>query len=133
MLKYSRQRESIKKFLMSRTDHPTAETIYENLREEYPKISLATVYRNLSLLTDIGEIRTISTGVGPDRFDGNILPHYHFICRHCGQVIDLNVHELEHINLLAQHDFPGVIEGHRVFFYGSCAACAGKKTGNRSE
>lgn len=133
MLKYSRQRESIKKFLMSRTDHPTAETIYENLREEYPKISLGTVYRNLSLLTDIGEIRTISTGVGPDRFDGNILPHYHFICRHCGQVIDLNVHELEHINLLAQHDFPGVIEGHRVFFYGSCAACAGKKTGNRSE
>lgn len=116
---------------MSRTDHPTAETIYENLREEYPKISLGTVYRNLSLLTDIGEIRTISTGVGPDRFDGNVLPHYHFICRHCGQVIDLNVHELEHINLLAQHDFPGVIEGHRVFFYGSCAACAKDKNSSK--
>ena len=75
MLKYSRQRESIKNFLMTRTDHPTAETIYENLRKEFPKISLGTVYRNLSLLTDIGENQTISTGVGPDRFDGNVSPH----------------------------------------------------------
>ena len=123
MLKYSRQRESIKKFLMTRTDHPTAETIYENLRKEYPKISLGTIYRNLSLLTDIGEIQTISTGVGPDRFDGNAKPHYHFICTHCGQVIDLKMQGLEHINLLAQHEFPGIIEGHSVFFYGSCEEC----------
>ena len=123
MLKYSRQRESIKKFLMTRTDHPTAETIYENLRKEYPKISLGTIYRNLSLLTDIGEIQTISTGVGPDRFDGNAKPHYHFICKHCGQVIDLKMQGLEHINLLAQHEFPGIIVGHSVFFYGSCEEC----------
>ena len=123
MLKYSRQRESIKKFLMTRTDHPTAEMIYENLRKEYPKISLGTVYRNLSLLSDIGEIQTISTGVGPDRFDGNAKPHYHFICKNCGQVMDLKMQGLEHINLLAQHDFPGIIEGHSVFFYGRCEAC----------
>lgn len=55
-LKYSRQRESIKEFLRSRTDHPTADTVYENLRQIYPNISLGTVYRNLSLLSDIGEI-----------------------------------------------------------------------------
>ena len=120
MLKYSRQRESIKKFLMTRTDHPTAETIYENLRKEYPKISLGTVYRNLSLLTDIGEIQTISTGVGPDRFDGNVQPHYHFICKDCGRVIDLKLQGLEHINLQAQHDISGSIEGHSVYFYGHC-------------
>ena len=123
MLKYSRQRESIKKFLMTRTDHPTAEMIYENLRKEYPKISLGTVYRNLSLLSDIGEIQTISTGVGPDRFDGNAKPHYHFICKNCGQVMDLKMQGLEHINLLAQHEFPGIIEGHSVFFDGRCEAC----------
>lgn len=128
MLKYSRQRESIKKFLMTRTDHPTAEMIYENLRKEYPKISLGTVYRNLSLLTDIGEIQTISTGVGPDRFDGNADPHYHFICRKCGQVIDLKLQELDHINLLAQHEFLGSIESHTVFFYGKCEDCAEKNS-----
>ena len=123
MLKYSRQRESIKKFLMTRTDHPTAEMIYENLRKDYPQISMGTVERNMSLLSDIGEIQTISTGVGPDRFDGNAKPHYHFICKNCGQVMDLKMQGLEHINLLAQHEFPGIIEGHSVFFYGRCEAC----------
>jgi Fur family peroxide stress response transcriptional regulator len=108
---------------MNRTDHPTAETIYENLRREYPKISLGTVYRNLSLLSELGEIQTIATGVGPDRFDGNAKPHYHFICKHCGAVIDLKLQGLEHINLLAQHGFTGDIEDHTVFFYGTCEAC----------
>ena len=61
-LKYSRQRESIKNFLAGRKDHPTAETVYSNLRQEQPHISLGTVYRNLALLTELGEIRKISTG-----------------------------------------------------------------------
>ena len=47
-LKYSRQRESIKEFLMTRNDHPTADIVYENMKLLYPKISLGTVYRNLS-------------------------------------------------------------------------------------
>lgn len=58
-LKYSRQRESIKEFLMTRTDHPTADTVYHQLRKIYPNISLGTVYRNLALLADIGEIQKI--------------------------------------------------------------------------
>lgn len=127
MLKYSRQRESIKTFLRTRTDHPTAETIYENVRKEYPKISLGTVYRNLALLTQIGEIQTISTGLGPDRFDGNAAQHYHFICKGCGCVQDLKVQGLDHIDLLAQHDFDGTVEGHTVFFYGMCRRCANQK------
>lgn len=61
MIKYSRQRESIVNFLASRTDHPTAETIYQNIKKEFPNISLGTVYRNLSLLEEIGEIIKIST------------------------------------------------------------------------
>ena len=85
MIKYSRQRESIVNFLASRTDHPTAETIYQNIKKEFPNISLGTVYRNLSLLEEIGEIIKISTGVGPDHYDYNTAPHYHFICRGCGK------------------------------------------------
>ena len=54
-LKYSRQRESIKEFLRTRTDHPTADVVYENMKLIYPNISLGTVYRNLSLLADLGE------------------------------------------------------------------------------
>ena len=59
VLKHSRQREEIKNFLMTRKDHPTADVVYMNLRQEFPNISLGTVYRNLTLLADIGEILRI--------------------------------------------------------------------------
>ena len=80
-LKYSRQRESIKNFLLSRYDHPTADTIYMNVREEFPNISLGTVYRNLALLTELGEVVKITSAEGADRFDGHVEPHSHFICK----------------------------------------------------
>lgn len=78
-LKYSRQRESIKEFLRSRTDHPTADTVYENLRQIYPNISLGTVYRNLSLLSDIGEIRKLTKfrKRGPLRWKGRTAFTFH--------------------------------------------------------
>ena len=63
-LKYSRQRESIREFLMTRHDHPTADMVYHHIRQIYPNISLGTVYRNLSLLVNLGSIRKISTGDG---------------------------------------------------------------------
>ena len=69
-LKYSRQRESIKEFLMTRKDHPTADVVYENVRKIYPNISLGTVYRNLSLLSELGEIQKLSNFGGADHFDG---------------------------------------------------------------
>ena len=123
MLKHSRQRDSIKNFLATRYDHPTAETVYFNIREEFPNISLGTVYRNLSLLAEIGEIQKLSTGIGPDRFDGNPNPHYHFICNQCGSVLDLELDSLDHINVLAAQHFSGTIEGHLTYFYGKCPGC----------
>ncbi len=122
-IKYSRQRESIMNYLMSRTDHPTADMIYSAIREVYPKISLGTVYRNLTLLADQGEIIELSCGEGCDRFDARTMPHYHFICRKCGSVTDLAMPSLEHINLLAEKDFAGQIEGHYAYFYGVCEHC----------
>ena len=71
-LKYSRQRESIKEFLMTRKDHPTADVVYENMKKIYPNISLGTVYRNLSLLSEIGEIQKLSNFGGADHFDGHV-------------------------------------------------------------
>ena len=55
VLKYSRQREAIKNYLQSREDHPSADMVYDGIRGEFPNISLGTVYRNLSLLSDLGE------------------------------------------------------------------------------
>ncbi|WP_075717372.1 Fur family transcriptional regulator [Roseburia sp. 499] len=126
MIKYSRQRECIKQFLSTRYDHPTAETVYLNVKKEFPNISLGTVYRNLSLLAELGEIQKISTGVGPDRFDGNPAPHYHFFCSKCGSVIDLEMEGIDHINILASSQFDGEIDGHITYFYGKCSNCLKK-------
>lgn len=122
-LKYSRQRESIKNFLAGRKDHPTAEMIYTSLRKEQPRISLGTVYRNLALLTELGEIQKISTGDGPDHFDGDVSRHCHFICRHCHHVSDLKTASMDAIMETAALGFDGEIEGYVANFYGLCQQC----------
>lgn len=122
-LKYSRQRASIKEYLNSTTEHPTADTVYLHVKQEYPNISLGTVYRNLNLLADIGEAIKISTSYGGDRFDGQTRPHYHFCCTHCGRVIDLDLEELHYINREAEKNFDGVIQNHTMMFFGTCGEC----------
>lgn len=122
-LKYSRQRETIKEFLISRKDHPTADTIYMNVRKSYPNISLGTVYRNLTLLAEIGEISRIRIGDCVDHFDGDTKPHYHFICNHCGSILDFETNPMAHWEETALGDFDGQIEGHVTYFYGVCGNC----------
>lgn len=122
-LKYSRQRELIKDFLWERRDHPTADTVYENVRRVNPNISLGTVYRNLALLADRGEIRRLRLGDGTDHFDADISPHYHFICDECGCVQDLQMEDLENILDAAKRHFRGRITGHMTYFYGLCDRC----------
>jgi Fur family peroxide stress response transcriptional regulator len=123
MLKYSKQREAIKMYLLNHPNHPTAETIYSDLREEFPNLSLGTVYRNLSLLAQTGEIQKITTGIGADRFEANQMPHYHFICNYCGAVYDILPKQLHFQNELILHDFDGDVEEHNIYFYGRCPMC----------
>lgn len=122
-LKYSRQREAIQEFLKKRNDHPTADTVYENIREIYPNISLGTVYRNLSLLVNIGEIEKVTGAHGPDRYDARTTPHNHFICRNCHCIIDLEMEEGRDLETEASKNFPGLIESHTIHFYGTCEKC----------
>ena len=123
MIKHSRQRDAIRLNLMGRCDHPTAEMVYMDIKEDFPNISLGTVYRNLSLLSDLGEIQKISTGTGPDRFDGNVKSHCHFQCRKCYDVLDLSFEYPEDFNTHAGKNFSGLIEESIVQFYGLCPSC----------
>lgn len=124
-LKRSKQREAIKSYLMGQKNHPTADMVYTAVRQEFPNISLGTVYRNLTLLSDIGEILRLNIGDGVDRFDATTEPHYHFICRECGNVIDLDVdaEALSRITTVAAKNFSGQIVGHTTHFYGLCENC----------
>ena len=122
-LKYSRQREAVLHYLRSTKSHPTAENVFTEIRKEFPKISLGTVYRNLNLLVEHGEIIRLNCGDGVEHFDATIAPHNHFICRRCGAVIDLEMDSIDRINQEANKHFPGEVEGHEIYFYGSCEKC----------
>jgi len=122
-LKYSRQREAIKEFMMTRKDHPTADIVYMNVRKEFPNISLGTVYRNLTLLSDMGELLRLRVGDGVDHFDATTTPHYHFICKDCGAVTDLELPIMHSIDTVADESFGGRIDGHVTYFYGTCEHC----------
>jgi Fur family peroxide stress response transcriptional regulator len=125
-LKYSRQRESIKEFLCSTTSHPTADTVYMHIRNEHPRVSLGTVYRNLSLLVSLGEAQRLTDQNGIDHFDANTAPHVHFVCTECSQIYDLPMELSGDLDARAADCFDGEVEGHNLYFYGRCADCIRK-------
>ena len=122
-LKHSSQRDSILEFLKTRKDHPTADVVYMNVRKSFPNISLGTVYRNLTLLSDIGQIAKIRVGDGVDHFVFFIFKQHHFVCKECGAVIDLTLPPLSSVDEAASAHFDGQIEGHTIYFYGKCRTC----------
>lgn len=127
-LKHSRQRDAIAENLRHRKDHPTADMIYKDIRNVYPNISLGTVYRNLSLLVELGEAKKITTGTGAEHYDGDTRPHNHFICRSCGNVLDMkDFIDCSKIKLLAADQFDGQIEDCSILFYGVCGECLKKE------
>lgn len=122
-IRRSRQRDAIMTYLKSRTDHPSAEQIYESVKQTMPNISLGTVYRNLTLLNELGEVRTIFAGSGADHFDANITPHDHFICRNCHSIQDLPHVSRKDPKILAEAGFAGVVEDSYTYYYGLCTTC----------
>ena len=125
-IKFSRQREAIRKELCGRKDHPTADDLYAKVRAEYPNISLGTVYRNLNQLAKNGEILCIAQEGCPVRFDGNPAPHYHLACSSCGRVIDVEMPVMQQLNSQAAAATGGQIHAHSVLFEGLCADCINK-------
>ncbi len=122
-LKYSRQREAIRHELQARCDHPTAEMIYDQLRGKEPHLSMGTVYRNLALLSEMGEIRRIPVKDGPDRFDGDITGHGHFICRLCHRVYDLHLQPEPDYAGKTVSCMEGSVEEITLNVYGVCRSC----------
>ena len=122
-LKYSRQRESIKACLMGRRiilqPMPCTPASVNSFQ-----ISVSeTVYRNLNLLVELGEIRKFSCGDGTDHFDYDTSPHYHYVCRKCGRILDLPMAAEPALEDKARACLDGTVEEHTVFFYGTCGEC----------
>ena len=123
VLKHSRQRDAILNMLRSRYDHPTAEQIYTDLKVEFPRLSLGTVYRNLSLLESMGEILKISAAGTSERYDGNPGDHYHFVCEICSRVDDVCVPVNTDINSEVHSVTGAKVNKHTTLFFGTCKEC----------
>lgn len=121
--RHSRQRDVILQVLRSTNIHPTADWIYEQVRQEIPNISLGTVYRNLNLLRKRGEILELTYCNTFSRFDGNPINHYHFVCEKCERMFDLPgpVDPKIDASIAARTGF--AVKGHRAEFYGVCRDC----------
>lgn len=122
-IRYSHQREAIVSFLRERKDHPTADVVYNNIKQLIPNISLGTVYRNLNQLADAGVILRLACDGKTDHFDGCTKPHSHFMCRKCGAVKDIDADFTDELTKLASSLSPDHIDGVSVLFYGFCMDC----------
>ena len=90
MKRYSKKRQAMLDLLHQTTEHPSAESIYRQLKPVYPDLSLGTVYRNLKELAEDGTIASVTVVNDKERFDGRTDPHTHAICSECGKIIDLD-------------------------------------------
>ena len=88
--KHFKKREAILAYLRQTDTHPSAEMVFWELKPQIPDLSLGTVYRNLSAFRQRGDIVSIGTVGGVERFDGNTAPHVHFICNQCNSVTDMH-------------------------------------------
>lgn len=122
-MKRSKQREAILEILCSTTSHPTANALYDMVRKKIPNISLGTVYRNLNALSKSGEILKIDSGHEHSHYDGNAMPHDHFVCKICQRVYDVNNVYDSDIDKNAQNCVDGKIEYHSLLFFGVCDEC----------
>jgi len=123
ILRITRQRRVILEELRKVDTHPSADEIYEMVRKRLPRISLGTIYRNLEILSETGEIQKLETGSHLKRFDGRADDHCHIRCRRCDRLVDIFVHlgaELDD-RIRGATDF--AVLGHKLEFVGICPNC----------
>jgi Fur family peroxide stress response transcriptional regulator len=122
----TKQRKVIKEILCNTKEHPTAEIIYEEAKKILPDIGLGTVYRNLQVLVEEGSVLELNCDKRYSRYDGNVVPHAHFVCEKCNRVYDLDIDVNDNLISLANDNFSGTINSCKLEFYGVCEHCQDK-------
>jgi len=122
----TRHRRVILEVLRRTRKHPTAEELYILVRRRLPRVSLATVYRNLEVLSEQGLIRKLETAGRQMRFDGTVSQHYHIRCIRCGRVEDVPVEPASHLERQVRRKSGWQVMGHTLEFFGLCPACRAK-------
>ncbi len=122
--KITPQRLAIVKILATSKGHPSVEAIHDEIKKDFPTMSLATVYKNIVLIKSLGEVLEIGFPDGSNRYDGNRpYPHPHVICVQCKKIVDPDLDSLDEMKneVAAETDFK--ILSHRLDFFGICGNC----------
>ena len=110
--------------------HLTTEELYDLVKEECPEIGLATVYRTVQLLEEMGIIYKLDLDDGCSRYElvnqDEAHQHHHLICSKCSKVIEVNDDFLEELEESIEEEYKFKIENHSLKFYGICKECQGK-------
>lgn len=122
-LKVTPQRLAIFHMLSNTTTHPSAETIYNSLRETHPTMSLATVYKTLDALVKASLVQQLNVGEDSFRYDATATAHPHIICTSCHQVFDLDAQDLSSIREEVQTLTQFKLTHEQLYFYGVCPDC----------
>lgn len=123
MRRATKQREAILRYLRNNNSHPTADLIYEQVREEIPHISKGTVYRNLKVLRVIGQVLELNLKGKLSRFEANKCPHYHFRCESCGRVFDIDEPVDKDLDSRVAARTGFTVSHHQLEFRGLCHDC----------
>ncbi|MGN0155337.1 MAG: Fur family transcriptional regulator [Lachnospiraceae bacterium] len=123
----TKQKQMILEAVKSRADHPTANQIYFDVWQQDNRISRGTVYRNLNLLSEKGEITDVELS-DADRYDYRTDRHYHMLCTVCGEVFDAPVEYQQSADRIIEELTGFQIEGHNTVFKGICKNCSQKKS-----
>ena len=122
-MRITNQREIILDELRRLKTHPTADELYELVKKRLPRISLATVYRNLEQMAEAGIINKIEHGTKQKRFDGNTTPHSHVFCIKCGRIADIDLDLQPELTGLKCHEEGWKIFADRIEINGLCPVC----------
>ena len=121
--KLTPQRLSVIRYLIGNTDHPTAATIYGDLKKKYPSLSFSTVYNTLNMLEKIGEVQSLNLFDEFLNYDPDTGTHYHFVCRECNAIVDFFPDDLENVALPRGEHSGHRIDTVQVIFRGICKDC----------
>jgi Fur family peroxide stress response transcriptional regulator len=118
------QRLAVLKILSSSDDHPTAQQVYDQVEAAFPMTSLATIYKTLAVLKEMGEVLELGFAGDGNHYDGNKpFPHPHLICTQCHSIIDPEIPGQETLFQQVEEATGYEILSHRLDFYGICPQC----------
>jgi Fur family peroxide stress response transcriptional regulator len=118
------QRRAVLTILIEDRDHPSVEQIYDQVKQDFPMTSLATVYKTVALLKEMGEVREIESGQGRNRYDGyDPSLHPHLICVECKRIVDLDLPALSELAETVAQQMGYQVLRHRFDFFGICPQC----------